>query len=26
LLILGFSPQAMSCVRISHHPPRAALN
>jgi hypothetical protein len=26
LLIRGFSPQAMSCVRISHHPPRAALN
>jgi hypothetical protein len=26
LLIQDFPPQAMSCVRISHHPPRAALN
>ena len=26
LVILDFSPQAMSCVRISHQPPRAALN
>jgi len=26
LLFLSFYPQAMSCVRVSHHPPRAALN
>jgi hypothetical protein len=26
LLIQDFPPQVMSCVRISHHPPRAALN